>query len=130
MTLPRWFGRKTRKKSGKKNNEIQEKACEYKSNSSQDATICPNEYFDNETIGQQRHLLKLDTFRPTPEVNYVQEQDIYGIQLKEVQESQLKNEIHNTSNSSYKNRENGIHTCSNNEREKQNLMSLAIYGGR
>ena len=131
MTLPRWFGRKTRKKSGKKN-EIQEKVCEYKSNVKQDTNICPNEYIENETDSQQSHLMRLDAFRPNPEAgNYVQVQDIYCNQLKDDQDSQLENEIHNTMYSSYSNREHGIHNCSFAEREKQNpIMSPAIYGGR
>ena len=130
MTLPRWFGRKARKKSGKHNIEIPENVCEYKSNPSQDSIIYPNEYIVNENISPQGNLLRLDTLQPNiDESNYAQ--DIYGNRLKDIQESQVEQDIQNISSSSYKTRENYLDKYSFAEREKHHLsMSSAMYSER
>ena len=61
--------------------------------------------------------------------NYAQ--DIYGSKLKEIQESQVEQDLKSISSSSYKTRENYLDEYSFAEREKHHLtMSTAIYSER
>ena len=132
MTLPRWFGRRTKKKSGKKADETEAIENESKTDLNEATINSPGKYIEKEKFGNQNHAMRFDTFRTNQgDYNYVQTQDIYSHQLKDaIQESYTENDIHNTSNGIYQNRESSLKMCSLAQHEVQNHISPAIYGGR
>ena len=130
MTLPRWFGRKTRKKSAKNNDENAEKEHSYNPDLIDKSTKCSNSHFEYSNRGNQFTVIQFDRSRGNQDQSqYIPEQGTSNGQVTDSVHGDQLNEIQNADG--YKRTENDMGIYSFDERERHNfLISPTIYGGR
>ena len=136
MTLPRWFGRKTKKKTERKNEAQEENAKFHKSNGiAHESAESPVLYFRNED-NQNEDGSATDATIPLKQEKsqYVQEQETRSTQVtvRSLAGQTLNREIGSMA-INYENSENILSTypfVEDNHEKINVIMSPTIYGGR